>query len=84
MERMVSYVRDNFFAGVPGQSGLDPVERLRRHRRTAHLLQFLQQPDPQTRPRQISGCHQAVVPAAHDDDVDVTPAGAQTRSHASA
>ncbi len=55
--------------GVSGQPGIDPVERPRRHRRPAHLVESFQHPDPKTGPGQIAGRHQSVVPAADDDDI---------------
>ncbi len=57
---------------VPRQPGVDAVEDLRRHRGAADVRQPLQQPHPQARPGQVCGGDQTVVPAAHDDHVEVT------------
>ena len=54
---------------VAGKPGVDALERVRRHRRTADVVEPLQYAHPASGPGQIRGGHQSVVPAADDDDV---------------
>ena len=54
---------------VARQPRVDAVERVRRHRRTADVVEPLQHLHPPARAGQVCGSHQPVVPAADDDDV---------------
>ncbi len=55
---------------VARQPRVDAVERVRRHRSTADVVQPLQEQHSASAPRQIPGGDQAVVPAADDDCVE--------------
>ena len=55
---------------IPRQADLDTVEGLCRHRGATDVAQPFQQPDAQAGAGQVAGCHQAVVSAADNDDID--------------
>ncbi len=57
--------------GIPRQAGVDALERVRRHRRAADVIEALEHPHATPRACQVGGGDQSIVAAAHDDDVGV-------------